>query len=69
MLLANSWITFPIKSNLVFSHGLKNLPRSSPDCPSFCKWVSDNFILADQPFAKALQNHETCVVVNNDLCS
>ena len=29
----------------------------------------ENFILADGPFAKALQILETCVSVNNNLCS
>ena len=28
----------------------------------------DNFILADEPFAKALQSFENCVLVNNSLC-
>ena len=28
----------------------------------------ENFILADEPFAKALQILETCVSVNNCLC-
>ena len=28
----------------------------------------DNFILADEPFAKALRSFETCVLVNNNLC-
>ena len=30
--------------------------------------VFENFILADEPFAKALQIFETCVSVNNILC-
>ena len=33
-----------------------------------CKWVFDNFILADEPFAKALRNFETCVLINKNLC-
>ena len=28
----------------------------------------DNFILADEPLAKALQSFENCVLVNNNLC-
>ena len=28
----------------------------------------DNFILAGKPFAKVLQNFETCVLVGNNLC-
>ena len=31
-------------------------------------WVFDNFILADETFAKASRSFETCVSVNNNLC-
>ena len=31
-------------------------------------WVFDNFILADEPFAKTLRSLETCVSINNNLC-
>ena len=30
--------------------------------------VYNNFILANEPFAKALRRLETCVLVNNNLC-
>ena len=30
--------------------------------------VYNNFILANEPFAKALRSLETCVLVNNNLC-
>ena len=30
--------------------------------------VFDDFILACETFAKALQNFETCVLVNNNFC-
>ena len=33
----------------------------------FCG-VFDNFILAEELFAKALRSFETCVLVNNNLC-
>ena len=32
------------------------------------KWVFENFILADEPFAKALQLFKTCSSVNDNLC-
>ena len=67
-LLANGLSTFFIKGNPVFSNGLKSLPKNSPDCPILCKWVFDNFILAEELFAKALASFETCVLVNNKLC-
>ena len=30
-------------------------------------WVFENFILADEPFAKDLRDFETCVLINNNL--
>ena len=59
--LANCLITFPIEGNLVFSNGPISLPKNPPDCPYSCNWVFDNFILADEPFAKTLLYFETCV--------
>ena len=38
-----------------------------PNWTSLDKWVFENFMLADEPFAKALQISETCVSVNNNL--
>ena len=58
--LANLLGTFSIKGNLVFSNGLKSLPRNFPDCTILCNSVFDNFILVDEPFAKALRSLETC---------
>ena len=66
-LLANGLITFPIEGNPVLSNGPKILPKNPSDCLVLCNWVFDNFILADEPFAKALQSFETCVLVNNNL--
>ena len=68
-LLANGLSTFFIKGNPVFSNGPKSLPKNPPDCPILCNWVFDNFILAEELFAKALPSFETCVLyVNNKLC-
>ena len=33
-----------------------------------CNSVFDNFISAEEVFAKALRSFETCVLVNNNLC-
>ena len=41
--------------------------RTPPDYTILDNWVFENFILADEPFAKALQILETCVSVNNNL--
>ena len=35
---------------------------------TLCKGVFDNFILVDEPFAKALQSFKICVLVNKNLC-
>ena len=40
---------------------------NSPDCIILDNRVFENLILADEPFAKALQIFETCVSVNNSL--
>ena len=40
--------------------------RNPPDSIILDNWVFENFILADEPFAKALQ---TCVLVNNNFCA
>ena len=67
-ILASDFITFSIKGNPVFSKGSKSLSKNPPDCPILTNWVFDNFILADEPFAKALRSLETCASVNNNLC-
>ena len=68
ILLANVLSTFLIKSDPVFSNGLKCLPRNSHDCFILCNWDFDNFILVDILLAKALRSFVTCVLINNDLC-
>ena len=67
-LLANCLSTFPIEGNPVFNNGPKCLPKIPPYSSILYNWVFDNFILADEPFAKALRSFETCVLVNNNLC-
>ena len=68
-LLANDLRTFPIKGNLVFSNGLKLLPKNLPDCPILCNWVFDNFIFADELFEEVLGSLEIYVLVTNNLCA
>ena len=60
-LLSNGLSTFPIKGNTVFSNG-------PSDCLIYYNLVFDNFILAEELFAKALRSFKTCVLVNNKLC-
>ena len=68
MLLTNGLSTFFIKGNPVFSNGPKSLPKNPPDWAILCNRVFDNFILANEPFAKTFPSLETCVLVNNNLC-
>ena len=67
-LLANGLSTFFIKGKPFLVMVLKSLPKTPPDCPILDSWVFNNFVLADQLFAKALWRLKSCVVVNNNLC-
>ena len=42
--------------------------RNPPNCTFLDNWIFEDFILANEPFTKALQIFETCVLVNNNLC-
>ena len=68
MLLANGLSIFFIKGIPVFSNGPKILLKNPPDCPILCNRVFANFILAEEPFAKALQSLETCLLDNENFC-
>ena len=48
--------TFPIKGNPAFSNGPRSIPGNSLDCPILYNRAFDNFILAEELFAKALQS-------------
>ena len=43
------------------------MSKNPSDCPILCNLVFDNFILAEELFAKTLQSFETCVLVNGSL--
>ena len=58
---------FVIKEKSVLSNGPRSLPQNCPNCTILGSWVFNNFILADEFFAKTLQSLETSVLVNN-LC-
>ena len=68
MLLGNGLRTFFIKSKQACNNGPKSLPKNPPDCPFLCHWIFDNFMLADELFAKALKSLKTGVLVDNNLC-
>ena len=42
--------------------------KYSLDCIILDDWVFEDFVLADEPFAKAFPIFETCLSVNNSLC-
>ena len=67
-LLVSGLSTYFIKGKLVFIKGLRSLPKNPPNCTMLDNWVFENFILTDEPFAKASQIFETYVLVNNNLC-
>ena len=46
----------------------KSLPKRPPHCSILCNWVFENFISAEELFAKALRSFENCALVNNNLC-
>ena len=66
--LANGSFTFFIKGKPVFSNGLKSIPKNPSDCPILYNGVFHYSILAEEPFAKALQSLKTYVLVHNNLC-
>ena len=66
-LLANGLSTFSVKEKAVVSNSPKSLPRNPPDYPISCKWVFENFTLADELFAKTIRNLKTCVLADNNV--
>ena len=66
--LTNVLSTFFIEGKPDFCNGPKNLPEDVPDSPIVCNWIFDDFIIAEESFAKPLRSLETFVLVNNNLC-
>ena len=67
-LLASGLNTYFVKGKQVFSNSPKSLPKNSSGYPILYNWVFDNFILAEEPFAKVLQSFRTCILLNSSLC-
>ena len=59
--------SFPTR-NIAYGIATNNSPGTPLDCIILHKRVFENFILADEPFVKALQIFEICVSVNNNFC-
>ena len=60
--------TFYIFASFWMVSLLINQVLNFPYCPVLCNWVFENFILAEEPFAKVLRSFETWVLVNKNLC-
>ena len=61
-------VPFLVTLNKIFPKIGNSWIKIPPDYIILYNLVIENFILADEPFAKALQIFETCVSVNNNLC-
>ena len=57
-----------VMDNPVFIKDPKRQPKKNLDFPILWNCIFDNFILADEPFAKALRRFGTCVLVKDNLC-
>ena len=62
-LLANGFSTFFIKGKPVLSNRPKSLAKNPPDYLILDNWYFENVILADEPFAKALQTFVTFLII------
>ena len=67
-LLSNVLGTFFIKGKRVFINCPRSLPKNPPDCTTLNSRVFHNFILPDELFAKTLQDLETYLSFNDNLC-
>ena len=65
-LLGNGVSTFFISEDSVFNNGSRTLPKNPSESIFLHSWVFDDFILADELLAKALQRLETYPSVNED---
>ena len=53
-------------SVVLLGSGTPKYSRNPPNCTILDKWVFDNSILSNEPFAKAWQSLKTCVSFNNN---
>ena len=53
-------------ANNAISGSIGGPNRIPPNCTTLDNWAFEDFILADEPFAKVLQIFETRVLVNNN---
>ena len=67
-LLTNGLSTFFIKGNALFGNGAKLLSKKHPDCPVWCNWVFDNFVLAEDYLHKLYQGLKLVYLLMRKLC-
>ena len=65
-LSANGLSKFIITSKPSFINGPKSLLRNPPDYVILDSWLFDNFISADELFAKVLRSYETCLSLSDN---
>ena len=68
MLLANDLITLVTKYKPVFGKSPITIPRNPLNYTILDSYVFKSFILADEPFVKALRVLATCALIKNNLC-
>ena len=66
-LLANVLSTLAVKGQAGFSNVPRSISRNPPNCTILDSWGFEIFIFAEELFAKAIRNLETCVLVNYNL--
>lgn len=67
IVLANDWSKFFINNRAILINDPRSLPTNRPDCIILKSSVSNNFMLLDEFFTKALQRLATCSLVINNL--
>ena len=67
IVLANDWSKFFINNRAILINDPRSLPTNRPDCIILKSSVSNNFMLLDEFFTKALQRLATCSLVISNL--
>ena len=61
--LVNHLVTFFCKGKPFFSNSSWFLTSDPPNSTILYRWVIENFVFIDEPFAKTLKILETCILV------
>ena len=60
--------TWLINGEAIFTNGQRILAENSPNSEIFNGWVSDDLVLGDELFSKALRKFATCLSIDNKWC-